>query len=65
MNSKSGIYCGPLKLLAVEIFKKSNSRNTPCDLVTGEDKQYIQANGEKASHVSCTVEMSPVNQSCK
>lgn len=24
LTSKSGIYCGPLKLLATEIFRKSN-----------------------------------------
>lgn len=24
LNSESGIYCGPLKLLALEVFKKSN-----------------------------------------
>lgn len=65
LTSKSGLYCGPLKLLAVEVFKKANARGTPCDLVTGEDRQIVQANGESANHISCTVEMSPVNKECK
>ena len=35
-NASSGIYCGPLRMLATEIFNKSNLKKTPCDLVTGE-----------------------------
>lgn len=61
MNSKSGIYCGPLKLLAVEIFHKANDNNTPCDLVTGEERRLANPDGySKASHLSCTVEMAQV-----
>lgn len=26
LNAKSGIYCGPLKLLAMEVFQKSNEK---------------------------------------
>lgn len=26
LSAKSGIYCGPLKLLAMEVFQKSNAR---------------------------------------
>lgn len=36
MNSKSGVYCGPLKLLASEVFYKTNGEGIKCDLVTGE-----------------------------
>ena len=64
LKSKSGIYCGPLKLLAVEIFQKANKNNTPCDLVTGEERKLVNPNGHtKASHVSCTVEMAQISES--
>lgn len=62
MSSKSGVYCGPLKLLAVEVFNKCNSRGTPCDLVTGEDRKWASPEGEPSSHVSCTVEMTNISQ---
>lgn len=62
MNAKSGVYCGPLKLLAVEVHKKANSRGTPCDLVTGEERRFASPTGEPSSHVACTVEMTNVNQ---
>ena len=26
LNAESGVYCGPLKLLAVEVFQKSNEK---------------------------------------
>uniref|UniRef100_A0A1B6F468 RNA helicase n=1 Tax=Cuerna arida TaxID=1464854 RepID=A0A1B6F468_9HEMI len=60
-SAKSGVYCGPLKLLATEVFKKSNDRGTPCDLVTGEERRYVNGEDNPASHVSCTVEMTSVN----
>ncbi|CAH0717326.1 unnamed protein product, partial [Brenthis ino] len=40
LTSKSGVYCGPLKLLATEIYHKSNSKGTPCDLITGEERRH-------------------------
>ncbi|CAH0668913.1 unnamed protein product [Spodoptera exigua] len=40
LNSKSGVYCGPLKLLATEIYHKSNKHGTPCDLITGEERRH-------------------------
>jgi ATP-dependent RNA helicase SUPV3L1/SUV3 len=62
LAAKSGVYCGPLKLLATEVFNKSNTRGTQCDLVTGEERRFASDDGEPASHVSCTVEMTNVNQ---
>lgn len=63
MKASSGIYCGPLKLLAVENFNKANANNTPCDLVTGEERRYADPAGQtKANHVSCTVEMTQVTE---
>ncbi|XP_045492141.1 ATP-dependent RNA helicase SUV3 homolog, mitochondrial [Colias croceus] len=40
LTAKSGVYCGPLKLLATEIYHKSNKRGTPCDLITGEERRH-------------------------
>lgn len=63
LQSKSGIYCGPLKLLAVEIYQKANANSVPCDLVTGEERRYANPDGEtKSPHVSCTVEMAQINE---
>jgi len=52
-NAKSGAYLGPLRLLAWEIYDKLNSKGIPCNLVTGQELDYV----EGAQHVSCTVEM--------
>ncbi|XP_054713658.1 ATP-dependent RNA helicase SUV3 homolog, mitochondrial-like [Uloborus diversus] len=57
INSKSGVYCGPLKLLSVEVFNKCNERGTPCDLVTGEERQSVLPDNQPAGHVACTIEM--------
>ncbi|KAL8186968.1 UNVERIFIED_CONTAM: ATP-dependent RNA helicase supv3l1, mitochondrial [Gekko kuhli] len=61
LAAKSGIYCGPLKLLAHEIFQKSNDANVPCDLVTGEERVCIDGEGRPSAHVACTIEMCSVN----
>ncbi|XP_018320341.1 ATP-dependent RNA helicase SUV3 homolog, mitochondrial [Agrilus planipennis] len=61
MTAKSGVYCGPLKLLANEVFNKCNGRGTSCDLITGEERNYADPSGNQSPHVSCTVEMSSVN----
>ncbi|XP_025095297.1 ATP-dependent RNA helicase SUPV3L1, mitochondrial-like isoform X2 [Pomacea canaliculata] len=60
LTAKSGIYCGPLKLLASEVFQKSNNAGTPCDLVTGEERRYARADEVASNHVACTVEMASV-----
>nr|XP_046240535.1 ATP-dependent RNA helicase SUPV3L1, mitochondrial [Scatophagus argus] len=61
LAAKSGVYCGPLKLLAHEIFEKSNSAGVTCDLVTGEERTFMDPEGRAASHVACTIEMCSVN----
>ncbi|XP_037553410.1 ATP-dependent RNA helicase SUPV3L1, mitochondrial [Nematolebias whitei] len=60
LTAKSGVYCGPLKLLAHEIFEKSNSADVPCDLVTGEERTFVDPDGRAAGHVACTIEMCSV-----
>ncbi|NXO26574.1 SUV3 helicase, partial [Cisticola juncidis] len=61
LSAKSGIYCGPLKLLAHEIFQKSNDASVPCDLVTGEERVFANEDARQASHVACTIEMCSTN----
>ena len=56
-NANSGIYCGPLKLLAVEVAEKINSIDKKCDLITGDDKSYINEDLSASSHMACTIEM--------
>lgn len=61
LSAKSGAYCGPLKLLAHEIFEKSNDAGVPCDLVTGEERTFVDQDGRPSGHVACTIEMCSVN----
>ncbi|XP_067943763.1 ATP-dependent RNA helicase SUPV3L1, mitochondrial-like isoform X2 [Watersipora subatra] len=63
LESRSAIYCGPLKMLAVEIFNKSNAADIDCDLVTGEERKFADPDGKKeAAHVACTVEMTDIER---
>ncbi|GAB2294777.1 RNA helicase [Dionaea muscipula] len=55
-SSSTGIYCGPLRLLAWEVAKHLNGANVPCDLVTGQEREEI----EGAKHKAVTVEMADV-----
>lgn len=52
-QSACGVYAGPLRLLALEIYDKLMASNVPCTMVTGEE-QYIT---EGSRVVSATVEM--------
>lgn len=65
LTAKSGVYCGPLKLLAAEVFHKANLRGTDCDLVTGEERKYAKTNQTPSAHVACTVEMTSVQTPCE
>lgn len=56
VNARKGVYCGPLKLLAVEVYNKVNDQNVQCDLITGEEKILLNKD-QPSDHVSCTVEM--------
>ena len=63
MASSSGIYCGPLKLLANEVFTKANQASARCDLVTGEERRFATGNeSEPAEHIACTVEMANLDK---
>uniref|UniRef100_A0A3P8W8Y4 ATP-dependent RNA helicase SUPV3L1, mitochondrial n=1 Tax=Cynoglossus semilaevis TaxID=244447 RepID=A0A3P8W8Y4_CYNSE len=56
LSAKSGVYCGPLKLLAHEIFEKSNSALI-CDWMM----TFVDPSGRPAAHLACTIEMCSVN----
>ncbi|VVB01126.1 unnamed protein product [Arabis nemorensis] len=55
-RSSSGVYCGPLRLLAWEVAKRLNKANVPCDLITGQEKELVGG----ATHKAVTVEMADV-----
>ncbi|KAK4204189.1 hypothetical protein QBC40DRAFT_273581 [Triangularia verruculosa] len=59
-NAKTGIYAGPLRLLAHEIWSRFTAKGKPCALVTGEEVR-IPEGVDRWFH-SCTVEMSPLNK---
>jgi ATP-dependent RNA helicase SUPV3L1/SUV3 len=49
----SGVYCGPLRLLAMEVYDTCNGEGTFCSLVTGQERREVPG----AAHAACTVEM--------
>ena len=58
-TASSGIYCGPLRLLATEVWDKMNTTaGVPCDLWTGQEIKEV----ERSKHVSCTVEMADISR---
>ena len=54
----SGVYCGPLRLLALEVYESLNVDGTPCSLLTGQERRETPF----SSHVSCTIEMMSTEQ---
>ncbi|BAU00764.1 hypothetical protein LR48_Vigan442s002900 [Vigna angularis] len=56
-SSASGIYCGPLRLLAWEIAKRLNKVQVLCDLITGQEREEVDG----ANHKAVTVEMADVS----
>lgn len=59
-NAKTGIYAGPLRLLAHEVYSRFVAKGKPCALVTGEEQRIPEGVDEYFS--SCTVEMTPLNK---
>ena len=54
---EKGIYLGPLRLLALEVFDKFNRMEVPCNLVTGEESNLVDGAICQAS----TIEMLNIN----
>lgn len=59
-NAKTGLYAGPLRLLAHETFTRFKAKGKRCALVTGEEQRIPE--GDEDYFASCTVEMTPLNQ---
>lgn len=59
-QAETGVYAGPLRLLAHEVYTRLNAKGKACDLVTGDEVRESDEN-EKAM-VSCTVEMTPLGR---
>lgn len=58
-ESKSGIYAGPLRLLAHEVYTRFKAKGKRCALVTGEEQRI--PDGDESYFAACTVEMTPLN----
>lgn len=60
MQSNSGCYAGPLRLLAHEVFERMNAQGIPCNLITGDDRKIVS---DTAQLTSSTVEMVDLGKS--
>ena len=60
--ARSGVYCGPLRLLAMEIYDELNAAGTYCNLITGalEQTEYLQI-AQRALLISCA-ELTPAHR---
>ena len=64
-RARTGVYAGPLRLLAHEVFtrfnegKIGNEGKRVCNLLTGEERKVLDVNESLAS---CTVEMFPLSR---
>jgi hypothetical protein len=52
-NKGGGVFCGPLRLLALEVYEQLNDAGNYCSLLTGQERKEIPFE----THVSCTIEM--------
>lgn len=53
-----GLYCGPLRLLALEVYESLNRSGIYCDLRTGQELREVPM----STHVSSTLEMVNLNK---
>lgn len=59
-NAKTGVYAGPLRLLAHETYMRMLAKNRRVALMTGEEQRIPE--GDEQYIASCTVEMTPLNR---
>lgn len=57
-RAKNGVYAGPLRLLALEVYEKLNDQDVPCTMLTGEEFFPV----EDSRVLSATVEMVPLQE---
>jgi ATP-dependent RNA helicase SUPV3L1/SUV3 len=63
-QAERGVYAGPLRLLAHEVYTRMTAKGKNCSLITGEERRVPEATADQdLSQVmtSCTVEMMPLN----
>lgn len=60
-QANTGVYAGPLRLLAHEIYTRLNAKGKRCILVTGDDRRTPD-DSFVADMASCTVEMMPMSK---
>ena len=60
-QAETGIYAGPLRLLAHEVYSRLNAKGKPCSLITGDEQIMTERPLGKPPMISCTVEMVPLN----
>lgn len=51
--AESGVYLGPLRLLAFEVFESTNARDVLCSMLTGEEHIDVPF----SNHIASTIEM--------
>ena len=56
-TAQNGVYLGPLRLLAVEQFETMNLHDTPCSLITGEERILVPGSRGQSS----TIEMADLH----
>jgi ATP-dependent RNA helicase SUPV3L1/SUV3 len=64
--AESGVYAGPLRLLAHEVYTRMMAKGKNCALITGEERRVPETAAPEATAfdryiTSCTVEMVPLN----
>lgn len=57
-TASNGVYLGPLRLLALEVYEKIKEAQIPCTMLTGEERIYE----ENSRIISSTVEMLDIDQ---
>lgn len=64
-QADTGVYAGPLRLLAHEVYTRLNAKGKPCALITGEERRAAESEDGRVGSVdmsACTVEMMPLNK---
>ena len=58
VTPRGGLYCGPLRLLALEVFESLNRQGVYTNLLTGQERREV----DFSTHIACTVEMIQLNR---
>ena len=59
--AETGMYAGPLRLLAHEVYTRMNAKGKRCVLITGEERRSPDESTE-SKMVACTVEMATLSR---